>query len=306
MSLTADRFLDRMKLKAEAVKWRNAAICLAVLLLVTLAVKSFDFYIPKDYIARLSVVGMILEDRPVVEAIKSIKDDNNAKAMVLHVNSPGGSMASSEAIYLALKDLSEVKPVVAVFDSVAASGGYMIALGTDYIVARRGTLTGSIGVLLQMAEITELSEKLGVNIIVVKSGELKGSPSPLEKLTPKAREALHSSVMDSFNYFKEMVGMGRKMSKEQIEYVSDGRIFTGSQALESNLIDSLGGEDEAVDWLQDTKGISPDIKVIDIVMKKKKSWLMGILSSVVGDNVFLTEEFNNSGLMALWKPGLIN
>src|SRR5262249_34918350 len=147
------------------------------------------------------------------------------------------------------------KPVVAVMRSIAASAGYMVALAADHIVAREGTITGSIGVLIETAEVTELAEKIGIKPVLVKSSPLKGTPSPFEKTTPEAERVIRDVVNDFYNRFVDMVAERRALPRDRVVQLADGRVYSGRKAAEDKLIDGIGGEDEAVKWLVTEKHI---------------------------------------------------
>jgi protease-4 len=302
MPLSADNILDRIKLKSEVVKWRTLTIVIATLLAVVLVAKSSNLYkAGADSIARVSIEGIILENRDRDAKLEEIKNNNRIKAVILYINSPGGTIVGGENLYYAIRSISEVKPVVAVMGSIAASGGYMTAIAADYIVARTGTITGSVGVILESFEVTELAKKIGINPIMLKSGELKGSPSPFEKPNPKAEKVLMDSVQDSYNFFVDLVKDRRMLSEQNIAVIADGRVFTGKQALANKLIDSLGGEKEAIGWLAKEKNIDTKLPVKDIDLEPEKKLWEKIYTKVMGSNAYIAE-FSGSGIMALWRP----
>lgn len=258
----------------------------------------------KGFIARIAINDVIYENKERDEALEKIVKNDAIKAVVVHINSPGGTVVGGEALYQSLRDIAAKKPVVAVMESVAASGGYMTALGADYILAYRGTVTGSIGVILQTAEITELAEKLGVKFLTFKSGPLKAAPSPFEKLPPEGREAIESSVQDTYNMFVDMVAERRKLPRATVLKLADGRVYTGGQALGNKLIDAIGGEKEAVKWLREKRNISSKLEVKDVELAEKKGFVENLLSSYsfVGSKLF-TPRVAAGGLFSIWLPG---
>lgn len=303
MSLSADRLFDRMQLKAQVNKWRVLAIVLAVTLGCVLIAKSANVAAQtENYIARVSVEGIILEDPERDQKLAELKMDKHVKAVIVYINSPGGTMVGGEALYKALRDVAETKPVVAVMGSIAASGGYMAALAADQLFAYAGTLTGSIGVLMQSAEVTGLAEKMGVNFITFKSAPLKGSPSPFEKITPQVSAAVDSGIQDSYAYFKDMVKGRRPLTDQELEKVADGRVFTGRQALEHKLVDALGGETEAVQWLVDNQHIKAKLPVKEYSLEEKESVFEELFSKVMGNKSPLAGVMPGSGILALWRP----
>ena len=207
MSLDADTLLDRLHLKSQISRWRTLAITAGVLLLVAVfgdvsAIKPIE----GDYIAKVSIEDLITTDEDLLDKLEDLKEDERAKAVIIELDTPGGTAVGGEELYLAIRAISESgKPTVALMRTLCTSAGYMAALGTDHIIAREGTLTGSIGVILQTAELTELAEKLGVQPITIKSAPLKGSPSPFEKFTAREREAMESVVKDFFRYFVNLL-----------------------------------------------------------------------------------------------------
>ncbi len=306
MSLSADNLLDRIRLKSEIVRWRSLAILIAVLFGIFIVVsKTSSNGIPaKEFIARITIDGIILEDRERSKKLYDLANNDSVKAVIMHINSPGGTMVGGETLYNSIVKISEKKPVVAVMGTVAASGGYMTAIAADYIFTQAGTITGSIGVMLQTAEITELSEKLGINFITLKSGELKGSPSPVEKLSHKARVAINSSILDSFDLFVDMIVAGRNLSKKEVMKLADGRIYTGRQAVANKLVDAVGDEYHALDWLQSEKNMDKKLKIKDIKLKTKEKWLEKLFSKTMGSDLYMSGIFHNS-LMTLWNPAVL-
>jgi protease-4 len=153
--------------------------------------------------------------------------------------------------------------------TLAASGGYLICLGGDYIVSHNGTITGSIGVIFQSLEVTDLAKTLGITFDNFKSGELKAAPNPTEKVTEAVRQAIMSNVHDTYEYFIELVSLRRNIPIEEVRRIADGRIYSGRQALELKLVDAVGSEDEAMKWLQEVKKIDPTLEVREFRIKPK-------------------------------------
>lgn len=225
--------------------------------------------INEDYIASVLIDGIIIEEEKRDKKLKKIIDDSHIKALIVNVNSPGGTVVGSEKIYNILRKISEKKPVVIVMGTMAASGGYLISLVGDHIISHNGTITGSIGVILQTAEVTDLAQKLGITFLNFKSGELKGAPNPTEKLTENMRAAVMENVEDTYDFFLELVAERRKMSLEEVRKLADGRIYSGRQALKLQLIDSIGTEDTALKWLQEEKKIDSKLTVKDYQLRPK-------------------------------------
>jgi len=266
MSLETDLLIDRRRLKRRLAVWRAIAI-LAVLAAAGLWLASEAGparSLLGGYVARLAVEGMITEDRERDEALAEVARDDRAKALVVVIDSPGGTVAGGEALYRAIARVAERKPVVAVMGGTAASAGYMAALPAERIFAREATVTGSIGVVLQTAEISTLLERLGVRAEAIASGRLKDQPSPFRPLTEEGRAALDAVVQDLHAQFIAMVAKWRRMSDEEVQGLADGRVLTGRQALSARLIDAIGGEAEARAWLAAEKGIGIGLPVRDL------------------------------------------
>ena len=251
MSLDADQVVERRRLKRRLVFWRVLGIA-AVVAAVIAAVGRFDLVGSKDHIARITIAGIIIDDQTRDEALKGVAKDDKVKALVVKIDSPGGTYVGGEAVYQSLRKVAEKKPVVVMMGTTAASAGYMSALAGDHIVARASTLTGSIGVLLQTANINDLMDKVGVKPIIIKSAPLKAQPNPMEHFSPEARKVTEELVADFFDMFVSLVSERRSMSKEKVLKLADGRAFSGRQALANGLVDAIGAEAEVRKWLAET------------------------------------------------------
>lgn len=277
--------LERERLKHQLNKWKVVAL---VLLFVGLFFAS-DLLFKKSssvlssgvkYIAHVEISGMILENSTRDAKLKAIKDDENILALVVSVDSPGGTVVGSEKIYNILRDIGGKKPVIVLMDTLAASGGYLISLAADHIIAHNGTITGSIGVIFQTPEITDLAAKIGVKFHQFKSGPLKAAPNPMEKVTSEVEEITMSSIMDSYDYFVTLVAERRKIPKLEAMKIADGRIYTGRQALKLKLIDQIGEIDDATKWLQQNKKIDEKAKLRDYPLKDDMDFLKELVSSM--------------------------
>jgi protease-4 len=279
--------LERERLKYQLNKWKILAL---VLLFVGLFFAS-DLLFKKSssvsvlsaatkYIAHVEISGMILENSTRDAKLKAIKDDENILALVVSVDSPGGTVVGSEKIYNILRDIGSKKPVIVLMDTLAASGGYLISLAADHIIAHNGTITGSIGVIFQTPEITDLAAKIGVKFHQFKSGPLKAAPNPMEKVTSEVEEVIMSSIMDSYDYFVTLVAERRKIPKLEAMKIADGRIYTGRQALKLKLIDQIGEIDDATKWLQQNKKIDEKAKLRDYPLKDDMDFLKELVSSM--------------------------
>lgn len=300
MSLDADALLDRRRLKRRLGLWRILAI-VALVALVAVSVERFTGVAERAHVARLDVADFIVEDPERTKALEDIAEDGSAKALIVRINSPGGTTVGGESLYHALRRVADEKPVVAVIGTVGASGGYIAAVAADHIFARETSVTGSIGVVLQTAEITGLLDKLGVSAEAIKSGPLKAAPSPLEPLTEEVRAATQAVVDDSYRWFVELVAERRELPLAEAEALADGRIYTGRQALDNKLIDALGGEREARDWLESARDVSKSLPVIDVVFGPEDRWIELLLNGLA-EKTFLSERLMLDGLISVWHP----
>jgi protease-4 len=304
MSLETDVVIDRRKLKRRLSAWRIVAIiAIAGAALAFIGRGRDDGIIPRDHVARIEIDGVITEDAQRERALKRVAEDSHARALIVAINSPGGTVVGGENLFRALRRIAEEKPVVAVMGTVAASGGYMTALGADRIFARSGTITGSIGVILQSADVTGLMEKLGIAPQVIKSGPLKAVPNPFEPLTEEGRAAARQVIMDMYEQFVDMVADRRKLSPEAARRLADGRIFTGRQAVANRLIDAIGGETEARDWLEREHKVAKSLPVRTLRRPDEASELLGLAGRIMGKTLF-SERLTLDGLVSVWHPDL--
>ncbi|MBN8897897.1 MAG: signal peptide peptidase SppA [Rhodospirillales bacterium] len=255
--------MDRRRLKRRLVFWRSFAV-LAVVVALVAALRLGNGAIGGAHLARLSVTGIITEDRKLVEAVNALAKDDSVKALIVSINSPGGSVAGGESLHDAIGRVAAKKPVVAVMGGLAASAGYMVALPAQRIFAREATLTGSIGVLLESGEISGLLAKLGITPQVLTSGPLKDQPSLTRPLTPEGRQVLQGLIMDMYDQFVTMVADGRHMDADRVRQLADGRAYTGRQALSLGLVDAIGDETTAREWLAKEKGVPTTLGVEDV------------------------------------------
>lgn len=302
MALDSDILVDRRRLKRSLNWWRAAAIIVAVAL-VYAVVGRVGGLRGQDHIARLQIDGIIMNDRDRLDALDAITDDRHIRALIVAIDSPGGTVVGGESLYRRLRSVAAKKPVVAVMDETAASGGYMVALGADQIFAHESTITGSIGVLFQTAEVTELLAKIGVKPEEIKSSPLKAQPSPFEKMTPEVRRVTQDVVNDIYDMFVKMTAERRNMAPERARTLADGRIYTGRQAVENGLVDRIGGEDEAIGWLEKERGLPEGLPVRDVKFRGGFASFADRLDTLARKTVF-SERLTLDGLMALWHPSV--
>ncbi len=225
-----------------------------------------------EKIAVIELSGVIYESRSITRQFKKYGDENSIKAIVFYINSPGGGIVPSQEIYEAVKRVRDSgKPVVATMSSVAASGGYYVALGADTIMANSGTTTGSIGVIAEFMNTEGLMDKIGVSFDVIKSGKFKDTGSPYRDMTSAERQYLQEYVNDAYAQFVEAVSIERNMNESAVRKLADGRVYTGNQALENGLIDLLGDYETAIDVAAELAGIDDDDPTIIKEAKRRSS-----------------------------------
>ena len=322
MSLDADYIVDRRRMRRKLTFWRIFAVTLAALAVIgtALAVRSPNgISAAGPYVARITIEGLIRSDNDRVEALERLGRSTAARAVIVHINSPGGTTGGSEQLHDALKRLKEQKPMVVVVEGLAASGGYIAALASDHIVAQSSSLVGSIGVLFQYPNFTDLLKTVGVKVEEIKSTPLKAAPSPFEPASPEARAAVEAVVMDSYDWFRGLVRENRKLDGADLARVTDGRVFTGRQAIGLKLIDELGDEKQALAWLVKEKGIDSKLRVrkYDLAPRFSDLPFLHVAAATVLDALGLgpwarrvetwgavqaIERLNLDGLLALWHP----
>jgi protease IV len=322
MSFDADFIVDRRRMRRKLTFWRVVTVFIAIVAVVGagLAFSNRGAITggPGGGIARVNIEGLIRGNRPRSEALTRLAE-SNAKAVIVHINSPGGTVAGSEELYESLIKVKAKKPMVVVVDGLAASGGYIAAMASDRIVAQQSAIVGSIGVIFQYPNVTELLKTIGVQVESIKSSPLKAAPNGYEPTSPEARAAVESIVRDSFDWFKGLVRDRRHLDDASLQKVSDGRVFTGRQAVELKLIDGLGDEQAAIDWLAKEKNIDPKTPVRDYPLAPRFSDLpflrvaaLGVLDAIglngLAERVRefgafqAVERLNLDGLLALWHP----
>jgi protease-4 len=267
MTLEADLLLERRRLKRRLALWRGAFVLGLALLVAALAGRpdAATEWLGGQHVARLSLVGTITEDRRLLRELERAARDPDLRALVVAIDSPGGSVAGGEAFHTAIQRVRESgKPVVAVMGGTAASAGYMVALPAQRIFAREATLTGSIGVILQSFEVSELMSRLGLRAETLASGPLKDQPSPFRPLSEEGRAALTSVIQDMQSQFVGRVAAGRNMPEPRVRELADGRVMSGRQALGLGLVDAIGGEREARAWLAEAHQVPVELRVREI------------------------------------------
>lgn len=304
----AELIVDRRRLKRRVTFWRILAVVLAIATVAALLWS--QGWTGGDQIARVRIDGLITGDQKTMDLLKRVEREDGVKAVILRIDSPGGTTAGSEAVYDAVRQIAAKKPVVAVMDTVAASGGYITALAADHIVARGNTITGSIGVIFSMPEFSKLLATVGVNMEELRSGDLKAEPSPYKPMSEKARASSMELVMDGFAWFKGLVAERRNLPMPTVDVLSDGRVYTGRQAVANKLIDALGDEGTAVAWLEKDKGVATRLPVRDWKPESESAGLglgfsaADVILKSLGLKGFqeAAQRAQLDGLLVLWHP----
>ena len=257
---------------------------------------------PKNFIAKVHLEGIINDKNELINKLNEINQNKNIKGLLIIINSPGGTFVSSKEIHDALTKISTTIPTSAYMREMATSGAYMASLGVKKIFANQGTITGSIGVILQTAQLTSLMEKIGVKPIVIKSGELKATPNPLEDLDEGKKNYLKKIIEQLQNEFIDIVEKKRDLNQTTLREISSGRIFTSKQALDLNLIDFIGNETDALDWIIKEGNLN---KKIDVIELDKKKSLFNLMNTNLFKNSLKPFNLNlNNGILAIWTPGI--
>jgi protease-4 len=326
MSLDSDVIVDRRRIRRKLTFWRVTAALVAIAAIavvgVVVAPGGRGVLTNSGSIARVNIEGLIRSDQERVEALERL-EKSRAAAVIVHINSPGGTTAGSEQLYDALVRLKAQKPLVVVVEGLAASGGYITAIAADHIIAQQSSLVGSIGVLFQYPNFTELLKTVGVQVEEVKSSPLKAAPNGFEPTSPEARAALEALVKDSYAWFRSLVKERRGMDDALLEKVADGRVFTGRQAVDLKLIDQLGDEKAAVAWLVANKNVKSNLPVRDYKLSPRFGDLtfLRTAASIALDALGLgmiarhveqagvaqaVDRLGLDGMLALWHPAGTN
>jgi protease-4 len=308
MPLDADLLLDRRRLKRRLSLWRAAAVLAvaAVALAFGLSEERRADLLPglgSAHVARLNISGFIGDDRKLIEELDRLRRNESVRAVLVAIDSPGGSVAGGESLHAALARMAADKPVVAVMGGTAASAGYMVALPAQRIFARQATVTGSIGVILQSFDASGLLAWLGVRPETVASGRFKDQPSPFRPLTEEGRAELERVIRDLHTQFITMVAEGRAMDPARVRELADGRVFTGREALALGLVDAIGGEAEARAWLAETRDVPASLPARDIEIRGLAERTFGAILGFVTKS-FADEWVGVDRMRALWQPSL--
>lgn len=316
MSLDVETVLERRRLRKQIGLWRALAIIAGVLVLVAFSLVQMNAagLTGSQQIARVSIEGLITDDRKRLELIRKLAKTESVRGVIFYIDSPGGTTTGGEGLYTEIRKLAEAKPVAAQFGTVAASAAYIAGLATDHIVARGNTITGSVGVIVQWPEVSGLLDKLGVKVNELKSGPLKAEPGALKPASPEALEVTREMIADGQNWFNQLVEARRKIALNSVPGLTDGRIYSGRMALQHKLIDKVGAEADAVDWMVKERGVPTGLKVVDWKPKQELPFPFGNaeagiwpwIASALGlptQTPTRIQTLGLDGLLSVWHPG---
>ncbi len=300
--------LERDFYEERRRKWRRSAFWRGFLVAAVLAA-ILGFWLGSDalmaerrQIARFEVTGVITDDPERDRLLNELADDGRVEAVVLRINSPGGTTAGSEALFASLRRIAEKKPLVAELGELAASGGYVAAIAADHIVGRGNTLTGSIGVIMEYPDLTQVMAKLGIGLETVRSSELKAEPSPFRPTNPAARARDEALVAESYEWFRGLVSERRHLDGERLDAVANGAVFTGRLAVENGLIDEIGGEPEALAWLESHDGALAGLPVVERQVRRDET-LAGRFLGKIGSSGGILGEISLQTAPKLYSIG---
>jgi len=319
MPIDAEAITDRRRLRRKLTFWRVAGILALIAAVVALGYAASDrIGLPggQAHVARISINGFIISNQQrMADLMERVGKASSVSGVVISVNSPGGTTTGSEELYRNIRKLAEKKPVVTFVDGTAASGGYITAIAADHIVARETSLVGSIGVLFQFPDLSGLLGHVGVKVEEVKSAPLKAEPSPFKPTSPEARAALQSVVNDTYDWFKTLVRERRRLNENELAAASTGQVFSGRQGVPLKLVDKIGGERDAVAWLEREKGVPKDLPIRDWEPRRDRdfsviAWgaagaeLLGFerLAEALRRSAASVQATQLDGLLAVWHP----
>lgn len=303
-SIPTDALVERRQLKRRLILWRVVGItsfCLFFLALLFPAIPTARIT-GEDHIARFAIEGIIADTALQIERLDEIAQADEARALLLHINSPGGTITGSESLFNAVRRVAVKKPVAIIMNDIAASGGYIVAIAGDHIFARHNTITGSIGVIFQWFEAKELVENIGIRPYTIASRPLKAQPNLFETPSEEALEVTRESVEEAFQWFVALVAERRGFERSQALRLADGRVYTGGQALEVELIDQIGEEHDALVWLDNIHDIQPDLGILDwSISPWDEVWRIDPDALVL--RLLGRQDISLRGLISLWAPG---
>lgn len=319
MSIETEAVLDRRALRRRLTAWRSAFIVAGVIAAgaAAFALGAGESLSRQPQIARVTIEGLITEDRQQLRMLERLAKAPNVAGVILSINSGGGTTTGGEALFEAIRSVAKTKPVVAQFGTVAASAAYICGLAADHIVARGNSITGSVGVIFQWPEVSGLLDKVGVKMNEIKSGPLKAVPSMFEPISPGGRQVAEQMVAESQLWFLSLVKARRGIETAGVPGLEQGRVFSGREAVTFKLIDEVGGEAEAIKWLETKRGVAAKLRVVDWRPAATGSsgifnWLgfamAGLWAGAVAENTVLSQfdtlksRLALDGLVSIWQP----
>ena len=277
-------------------------IFISIIIVTAIILTSLQLKQKDSFVAKISIQGIIQDRNDIIDQLDSLNKDTNVKGLITIINSPGGTYVGSKEVYDSIESISKKIPTVVYMKEMATSGGYLASLSSDKIFGNEGTITGSVGVILQSADISELLNKLGINPVIIKSGELKAVPNPAEQIDEKKLKYLEDVIKVMQKEFLQLVKGKRDISDATLRLISDGRIFTGKQAKDLKLIDEIGNENDALNWLKKEAGVKDDVDIKDLSIKNNINQILN-LSFLKKKINYFNQNFYN-GFVAIWAPGI--
>lgn len=315
--MDAQGIIDRRRLRRKLSFWRVVALVVLALAAVLAALAAG--WRPGaglgPVIARVEITGLITEDREMLDLLDDLREDDGVRAVIVRVNSPGGTTVGGETLFHAVRRLSEAKPVAAEVGQLAASAGYMVAMATDRVVAHNSSIVGSIGVLFQYVDASVLLGRIGVDVSAVKSSPLKAEPSPFDPAPPEAREMIGRLVDSSYGWFKRLVAERRGFTPAETDALADGSVFSGEQGLRNRLVDALGGEAEVRRWFEEERGVPKGLEIVEREPEREGRWGLGSAAHALATGLLGVDPLAGGlgkavadaaghldGMVSLWQP----
>lgn len=306
MEIQPDTLVAQRRWRRQARFWRIASVLIAMILVFFIFQNTsyFDKIAVNDHIIRIRINGIIFDDNLLTNKLESIPNNPKVHAVILIIDSPGGTSLGGETIYRKLRIISKSgKPVVAIIRTMGTSAGYTVALGADRIYALKTSLVGSVGAIIRTADLTELMKKIGIRSQTYRSGKIKSFPSPIERTPLEADILIQNAVNDVGDWFIKTTIDRRKLTQKNASEVASGRIFTGRQALNYNLIDEIGEEKDALRWLRQKKGVKKGLAIIEAENERTTVKLPNLFYSILEKN--LTKGILSlDGLLSVWQAKL--
>lgn len=302
MSETQESLNLLVKIDRQRRRWRFIVFAMVVILGVVLirAYGQAGLGLPSEYVAKVTISGMILDNPEMEETLTALAEDSRAKAIVAYVDSPGGTMVGGLNLFHALRKVAQTKPVVAVMGTTAASAGYLVSLAGDHIIANEATLTGSVGVFMPLVDATSLAQKIGIKADDISSGSMKVATSPLHQREGETKAHLQKLVNSLEDIFLSYVRQRRPVDPNTIEKISDGRVLIGRMALDMNLVDALGGMTEARIWLEKERKIPQNTPIIPVDLNRGRNFIEQFMGSTLPLKVQLG--MAKEGAWSLYRP----